>query len=97
MFSPEALGKLLLFAGAFIVVLGLLFVFWNKIPLVGRLPPAISSGERGLSHLLPCSDQSGGERRAHYCHQPHTAIPGQVRMRRCKAVSGMARCALYSA
>jgi hypothetical protein len=45
MFSPEALGKLLLFVGAFIVVLELLFVFWNKIPLVGRLPGDIVWGK----------------------------------------------------
>jgi uncharacterized membrane-anchored protein YitT (DUF2179 family) len=53
MFSPEALGKLLLFVGAFIVVLGLLFVFWNKIPLVGRLPGDIVWGKGGFRIFFP--------------------------------------------
>jgi hypothetical protein len=34
----ENLGKFLILAGAFIVVSGLLVMFWSKIPFLGRLP-----------------------------------------------------------
>jgi hypothetical protein len=31
-------GKLLIFAGVFIVILGVLFLFGDKIPFLGKLP-----------------------------------------------------------
>jgi len=36
--SLEPLGKILILAGVFIVILGLLLVFWGKVPLLGKLP-----------------------------------------------------------
>ena len=34
----EPFGKLLILGGVFIVVLGLLLTFWNRIPFLGKLP-----------------------------------------------------------
>jgi ABC-type multidrug transport system permease subunit len=36
--SFELLGKILILTGVFIVIMGLLLVFWDRIPLLGRLP-----------------------------------------------------------
>ena len=38
MSSFESLGKLLVLTGVFVVILGLLIVFWSRIPLLGKLP-----------------------------------------------------------
>jgi hypothetical protein len=38
MSSFEPLGKLLILAGVFIAVLGLLVMFWIKVPFLGKLP-----------------------------------------------------------
>jgi len=38
MSSFEPLGKFLILVGVFIIVLGLLVMFWSKIPFLGRLP-----------------------------------------------------------
>jgi hypothetical protein len=35
---PQGIGKLLILAGAFLVFLGLLLVFWQRIPFLGKLP-----------------------------------------------------------
>ncbi|MBI2849931.1 MAG: DUF2905 domain-containing protein [Chloroflexi bacterium] len=37
----ESVGKLLILVGVFIVILGVLFTFWSKIPFLGRLPDDI--------------------------------------------------------
>ena len=34
----EPFGKLFILGGVFIVVLGLLLTFWNRIPFLGKLP-----------------------------------------------------------
>ncbi len=34
----EIIGKILIIFGVFFVVLGLVFVFWGKIPFLGKLP-----------------------------------------------------------
>ncbi len=34
----EIIGKILIIFGIFFVVLGLVFVFWGKIPFLGKLP-----------------------------------------------------------
>ena len=31
-------GKILIIAGIFLVVLGLVFTFWQRLPLLGKLP-----------------------------------------------------------
>jgi hypothetical protein len=36
--SFELLGTFLILAGAFVVILSLLLVFWDRIPFLGRLP-----------------------------------------------------------
>jgi len=38
MFGLENMGKFLIFAGVFIAILGLVLVFANKAPFLGRLP-----------------------------------------------------------
>jgi len=32
------MGKLLIFAGSFLILLGLFFTFWQRLPFLGRLP-----------------------------------------------------------
>ncbi len=34
----DSMGKVLILVGIFIVLLGLALTFWDKIPLLGRLP-----------------------------------------------------------
>ena len=34
----ESLGRLLVLTGIFILILGLLVMFWGKVPLLGKLP-----------------------------------------------------------
>jgi len=35
---PQGIGKLLILGGAFLVFFGLLLVFWQRIPFLGKLP-----------------------------------------------------------
>jgi hypothetical protein len=37
----QGIGKLLILAGAFLVFFGLLLVFWQHIPFLGKLPSDI--------------------------------------------------------
>ena len=32
------MGKLLVLAGVFLILLGVLFIFWERIPYLGKLP-----------------------------------------------------------
>ena len=34
----SGVGKVLVLAGVFLILVGLLFVFWERIPYLGRLP-----------------------------------------------------------
>jgi hypothetical protein len=34
----SGVGKLLVLAGVFLMLLGLLFIFWERIPYLGKLP-----------------------------------------------------------
>ncbi len=34
----SGVGKLLLLAGVFLILFGLLFIFWERIPYLGKLP-----------------------------------------------------------
>jgi hypothetical protein len=49
----EGLGRLLVFAGIFLVIAGLIFVFWSRIPYLGRLPGDIVVQKEGLSVYIP--------------------------------------------
>ncbi|MEA3442467.1 MAG: DUF2905 domain-containing protein [Chloroflexota bacterium] len=35
---PQGIGKFIILAGAFLVFLGLLLIFWQRIPFLGKLP-----------------------------------------------------------
>ncbi len=49
----ESLGKLLVTIGVFLVVFGLVFIFWQKIPLLGRLPGDIFFQKGNTSFFFP--------------------------------------------
>jgi hypothetical protein len=49
----EPLGKLLIFAGVFIIVLGLLVMFWSKIPFLGKLPGDILLQKDSFQFFFP--------------------------------------------
>lgn len=51
MFQPDGFGKILIVLGISIVLLGLLFTLWNKIPFVGRLPGDLIF-QKGDSHFF---------------------------------------------
>lgn len=46
-------GKLLILAGVFLLVLGLLFLFWEKIPFVGKLPGDIAVQRKQFGIFFP--------------------------------------------
>ncbi|MBI2870018.1 MAG: DUF2905 domain-containing protein [Chloroflexi bacterium] len=47
------IGKLLVIAGIFLVVFGLVFIFWQNIPFLGRLPGDIHIQKNGFSFFFP--------------------------------------------
>ncbi len=47
------IGKLLLIAGGIIIVLGLILIFSQHIPFMGRLPGDIFMKRDGFSFFLP--------------------------------------------
>lgn len=49
----EGLGKILLIVGGIIVVLGLLLVFSQHIPFLGKLPGDIFVKKNGFSFYFP--------------------------------------------
>jgi hypothetical protein len=49
----QQIGKLLIFAGVFIIVLGLLFFFGDKIPLLGKLPGDIYIQKKNFTFYFP--------------------------------------------
>ena len=53
--SPEfnQIGKLLIFAGIFIVIIGVLFLFGDKIPLIGKLPGDIIIRKKNFTIYFP--------------------------------------------
>lgn len=38
MFAFSGVGKFLILAGVFLILFGLLFIFWERIPFLGKLP-----------------------------------------------------------
>ena len=49
----EPFGKLLILGGAFIVALGLLLTFWNRIPFLGKLPGDIFLQKGNFQFFFP--------------------------------------------
>ncbi len=47
------IGKLLIFAGIFILVLGVVFIFGDKIPFIGRLPGDIIIKKKNFTFYFP--------------------------------------------
>jgi len=53
MIGFEGVGKLLIFAGFFLALSGLLLTFWQKIPFLGGLPGDIFVQRNGFSFFFP--------------------------------------------
>jgi len=53
MFEFQQVGKLLIFAGIFIVILGVLFLFGDKIPFLGKLPGDIYIKKKNFTFYFP--------------------------------------------
>ncbi len=49
----QDMGKLLIIAGVFLVLFGLLFTYWDKIPLLGRLPGDILVERGNFKFFFP--------------------------------------------
>lgn len=49
----ESTGKMLVLVGAFIILFGLLFIFWSKIPFLGKLPGDITVQKGGITFFFP--------------------------------------------
>lgn len=47
------IGKLLIFAGIFILVLGVVLIFGDKIPYIGRLPGDIIIKKKNFTFYFP--------------------------------------------
>lgn len=51
--SMESLGKLLLSAGIFLAILGILLIFSQRLPFLGRLPGDFSVQNEKVSFFFP--------------------------------------------
>jgi len=49
----QGIGKILILVGAFLAFFGLLLVFWQKIPLLGKLPGDILVQKGNLQFFFP--------------------------------------------
>lgn len=49
----QQLGKILIFTGIFILVLGIIFFFGDKIPFLGRLPGDILIKKKNFTFYFP--------------------------------------------
>jgi hypothetical protein len=49
----QGIGKVLILVGAFTAFLGLLLVFWQRIPFLGRLPGDILVQKGNLQFFFP--------------------------------------------
>ncbi len=52
-FSLEPLGKILLFIGLFLMVLGAVILLGSKIPFIGRLPGDIIIQRKNFTFYFP--------------------------------------------
>ena len=53
MFEFAGMGKVLIAAGVFLIIFGLIFMFWSKIPFLGHLPGDFSFQKGGISFFFP--------------------------------------------
>jgi len=51
--SFDFFGKILILTGAFVIILGLLLVFWDRIPFLGRLPGDIFLQKGNFKFFFP--------------------------------------------
>ncbi len=49
----EGIGKILIGVGVFLVLFGLIFVFWPRIPILGKLPGDILVQKDGWTFFFP--------------------------------------------
>jgi hypothetical protein len=49
----DEMGKLLIIAGIFLIVFGLIFTFWGRIPLLGKLPGDFSVQKGNATFFFP--------------------------------------------
>ncbi len=49
----QGIGKLLILGGAFLVFSGLLLIFWQRIPFLGKLPGDIFFQKGNLQFFFP--------------------------------------------
>lgn len=49
----SGIGKVLILAGAFVAFSGLLLVFWQRIPFLGKLPGDIFLQKRNFQFFFP--------------------------------------------
>jgi hypothetical protein len=47
------MGKVLIIMGVFLIVFGLIFTFWSKIPFLGNLPGDFSIQKGNVSFFFP--------------------------------------------
>lgn len=53
MSSFGGMGKLLIFAGSFLILFGLFFTFWQRLPFLGRLPGDILARKGSFQLFFP--------------------------------------------
>ena len=49
----QSLGKLLIIAGIFIIIVGIFFLFGDKIPFLGKLPGDIIIKKKNFTFYFP--------------------------------------------
>ncbi len=47
------MGKLLIIAGAFLIIFGLIFTFWSKIPFLSHIPGNFSFQKGNVTFFFP--------------------------------------------
>jgi hypothetical protein len=47
------MGKLLIIAGIFLIIFGLIFTFWSEMPFLGHLPGDFSFQKGNISFFFP--------------------------------------------
>ncbi len=49
----QQFGKLIILFGVILVIVGLVITFWNKIPLIGKLPGDILIKKKNFTFYFP--------------------------------------------
>jgi len=47
------MGRILIIAGIFLIIFGLIFTFWSRIPFLGNLPGDFSVQRGNISFFFP--------------------------------------------